>query len=824
MKEQKFKITGMTCSACQMHVENAVKKLNGIESANVNLLANTMDVIFDESKLNTKDIINAVKAAGYGAKEFSREAESYDEPANTAKKQLIWSVIFLIPLMIVAMGHMIGLHIELLENMTVLGICQLVFLIPIIILNRKYFINGFKSLFKLNPNMDALIALGAGISVLYSLYNFIIAAINQMSVMHAMHMGVHYYFESAGMILTFISIGKFLESKSKSKTSSAISNLVKLTPKTAIIEKDGIEVETDTNKIVAGDTVICKNGMSIPVDGRIIDGNCSIDESAITGESIPVDKHNGDNVTGGTVITSGYIKIEAVNTGDDTTLSKIIKLVENATSSKAPIARIADKVASVFVPAVIGIAVLTTIIWLIVGADVGKAISFGIAVLVISCPCALGLATPTAIMVGTGKAAQYGILIKSALALETANKVKTVVLDKTGTITKGTPQVTDVLPYTDENELLSIAYSIENNSEHPLAKAVVDFAKSKSIELLKAENFKSYTGSGISAEINHTVYYSGNYSFIESLGINFDNNSLSELYSDGKTPLIFADNDKVIGVIAVADTIKETSKKAISALNGIGVETVMLTGDNRQTANSIQRLAGIKTAYAQVLPQQKEQVVRQYKNDGAVAMVGDGVNDSPALVTADVGIAIGAGTDIAIDSADIVLMKSDPLDIVTTIQLSRAVLKNIKENLFWAFIYNIICIPLAAGAFYHLLGWQLEPMFGTIAMSLSSICVVSNALRLRRFKPKSVTSYAKQITDYETIVLEKEVFNMKTVSIEGMMCEHCKSSVKSALEALTDKPVSVDLEKNNATIDDSVADDAIRKAISDAGYKVTEIQ
>ncbi|MCH5298211.1 MAG: cadmium-translocating P-type ATPase [Ruminococcus sp.] len=824
MKEQKYNITGMTCSACQMHVENAVRKLDGIMSANVNLLANTMDVKFDESKIDSNTIISAVKSAGYGAKEFSHDSEGYDEPANSAKQQLIWSVVFLIPLMIVAMGHMMGLHIELLDNMTIQGICELVFLIPILILNRKYFINGFKSLFKLNPNMDALIALGAGISVVYSLYNFIIATINQMTVMHAMHMGVHYYFESAGMILTFISIGKFLESKSKSKTSSAISKLVKLTPKTALIEKEGVEVEIDTNNIVAGDVVICKNGMSIPVDGRIVEGDCSIDESAITGESIPVDKHIGDNVTGGTVLTSGYIKIEAVNTGDDTTLSKIIKLVEDATSSKAPIARIADKVAAVFVPVVIAIAIVTTIIWLLVGAEVGQAISFGIAVLVISCPCALGLATPTAIMVGTGKAAQYGILIKSALALETANKVKTVVLDKTGTITKGTPQVTDIIPYINENELLQIAYSIENNSEHPLAKAVVDFAKEKNLEILKTENFKSFTGSGISAEINGSTYYSGNYSFIESLGIKFDNNSLSELYNNGKTPLIFSDKEKVIGVIAVADTIKETSKKAISSLNGIGVDTVMLTGDNKQTANSIQKLAGIKTAYAQVLPHQKEQVVRTFKESGAVAMVGDGVNDSPALVTADVGIAIGAGTDIAIDSADIVLMKSDPLDIVTTIQLSRAVLKNIKENLFWAFIYNVIGIPLAAGAFYHLLGWQLEPMFGTIAMSLSSICVVSNALRLRRFKPKAVTSTAKQIKDYETIVLEKEVLEMKTVLIEGMMCEHCKAHVTKALEALTDQPVNVDLEKGSATIDKSVSDDAIRKAITDAGYTVTGIE
>lgn len=726
MKEQKFNVTGMMCSACQAHVENAVKKLDGIESVNVNLLANTMDACYDENILNNKKIINAVKKAGYSAKEFSRENDEYSENADKTMLQLILSIIFLVPLMFVSMSHMIGINIPLFDNMTTLGIVEFVFLIPILIFNRKYFISGFKSLFKLNPNMDALIALGAGVSVAYSLYNFIIATI------YGIH--VHYYFESAGMILTFITIGKFLESKSKSRTSSAISKLIKLTPKTAIVEKDGIETEVDTSSLKQGDIVICKNGMSIPADGVIIEGNCSVDESAVTGESIPVDKSVGDNVTGGTVMTSGYIKVEAKNTGEDTTLAKIIKLVEDATTSKASIARIADKVAAVFVPAVIGIAIVTTVIWLLVGAEVGTAISFGIAVLVISCPCALGLATPTAIMVGTGKAAQYGILIKSAEALETANKIKTVVLDKTGTITKGEPTVTDVLPYDDSIDLLKIAYALENESEHPLANAVVNYAKENGIKLIRSASFKSYTGSGISAEIEGKKYYSGNYKFIESLGIEFNNNSLSELYNSGKTPLIFADERNVIGVIAVADTIKETSKDAVSALNTMGIEIVMLTGDNEKTAEFIKKTAGIMTAYAQVLPQEKEEIVRKYKSDGVVAMVGDGVNDSPALVSADVGIAIGAGTDIAIDSADIVLMKSDLKDVVTTIKLSKAVLRNIKENLFWAFIYNIICIPLAAGAFYTLLGWQLQPMFGTIAMSLSSICVVSNALRLKRFK------------------------------------------------------------------------------------------
>ena len=752
MVEQKFNITGMMCSACQAHVENAVNQLDGIKSVNVNLLTNTMDTCYDENILNNKRIISAVKKAGYSAKEFSRNND-YNEDSSKTKRQLILSIVFLIPLMFVSMGHMIGVHISFFENMSVFGIAQMILLVPILIFNRKYFINGFKSLFKLNPNMDALIALGAGVSVAYSLYNFIIATIQGLDVMQAESLGIHYYFESAGMILTFITIGKFLESKSKSKTSSAISRLIKLTPKKALIEKNGEEIEVDTSSVKAGDIVICKNGLSIPVDGRIIEGNCSVDESAITGESIPVDKNIGDSVTGGTVVTSGYVKIESVNTGEDTTLSKIIKLVEDATTSKAPISRIADKVAAVFVPAVIGIAIVTTVIWLLVGAELGKAISFGIAVLVISCPCALGLATPTAIMVGTGKAAQYGILIKSAQALETTGKVKTVVLDKTGTITKGEPTVTDVLPYIEEAEFLKTAYALENNSEHPLATAVVDYAKNNGAELTKAERFKSHTGFGISAEIDGVTYYSGNYRYIESVGINFDNNSISELYSSGKTPLIFADNKKVIGVIAVADTIKETSAKAVEQLKTQDIEPVMLTGDNKQTASYIQKSAGIKTAYAQVMPEQKEEVVVKYKADGNVAMVGDGINDSPALVSADVGIAIGAGTDIAIDSADIVLMKSDLLDVVTTVQLSKAVLRNIKENLFWAFIYNVICIPLAAGAFYSLLGWQLQPMFGTIAMSLSSICVVSNALRLRGFKPKTLDISDNTIDDYNTIVL-----------------------------------------------------------------------
>ncbi|MEE3332678.1 MAG: heavy metal translocating P-type ATPase [Ruminococcus sp.] len=818
MKTQKFSITGMTCSACQAHVEKAVNKLNGVDSVCVNLLSNSMEASFDEKKLSNKDIINAVKSAGYGAKEFVREENITDN----AKNNLILSIVFLIPLMFISMSHMLGIHIPALDNMTILGICEAAFLIPILILNRKYFISGFKSLIKLNPNMDALIALGAGISTIYSIYNFVISAMDSLNVSVANQLGIHFYFESAGMILTFISIGKYLESKSKNKTSSAISKLIKLTPKTAVIEINGTEKSVNTSELKPGDIVICKNGLSIPVDGIIIDGSCSIDESAITGESIPVDKATGDTVTGGTTLTSGYIRIKAVNTGENTALAKIIKLVEDATGSKAPIARIADKVAAVFVPTVIAIALITTVIWLIVGAGFDKAVSFGIAVLVISCPCALGLATPTAITVGTGKAAQYGILIKSAEALETANKIKTVILDKTGTVTMGEPKVTDVLEYDDK--LISIAYSIEKQSEHPLAKAVCTYAESKNIKSLDAQGFKSYTGSGVSAEINGETYYAGNYGFIQKKGISFNNNSISELYNKGKTPLLFANRTKVIGIIAVADTIKPTSKDAVSGLRNLGVQSVMLTGDNKQTANYIQKQSGIKTAYAQVLPHQKEQVVRSYKNNGVTAMVGDGINDSPALVTADVGIAIGAGTDIAIDSADIVLMKSDLIDVVTTIELSRAVLKNIKENLFWAFIYNIICIPLAAGAFYTLLGWQMQPMYGTIAMSLSSICVVTNALRLKRFKPKTNLQNDDKISDYTTKTLDDTTYNTKTVDIKGMMCEHCVARVKAALETISETPVIVSLENGNAIIDESVENKLIKKVITDAGYSVIDIR
>lgn len=813
MKTQKFKISGMSCSACSSHIENAVRKLDGIKNANVNLLANTLDVTFNEQLITDELIIKTVISAGYGSEIYNEVAETDDNnESKETKKRLFLSIIFLIPLMFVAMSHMFIIH--LFNNMLIQGIVELIILIPILVLNKKYFVNGFKSLFKLNPNMDSLIALGAGISVLYSIYNMILSAYST---------NVHYYFESAGMILTFITIGKYLESKSKNKTSSAIKELIKLTPKTAIIEINGKETEIETKLIKPDDILICKNGMSIPVDGEIIYGNSSVDESAITGESIPVDKKVGDKVIGGTIVKSGYFKIKAQQTGDNTTLAKIIKLVENATSSKAPIARIADKVASIFVPAVLIIAVITTIIWLLVGAEVSSAISFGVSVLVISCPCALGLATPTAIMVGTGKAAQYGILIKSATSLETAHKIKTVILDKTGTITKGTPEVIEVLPYINKTEFMEIAYSLENNSEHPLSNAVIQYAKENNVKLIETNDFKSYTGFGISGKINEIEYFAGNYLFIKNLNIDYDNNLLNKYYENGQTPLIFATKDKVIGVIIVADTIKESSIEAISKLNSLGIDTIMLTGDNKGTAKSIQKTVGIKTAYAQVLPNQKEEIVKKYMEYGSVAMVGDGINDSPALVTADVGIAIGAGTDIAIDSADIVLMKSDLLDVVTTIQLSKSVLRNIKENLFWAFIYNIIGIPLAAGVFYTLLNWQLQPMFGTIAMSLSSLCVVSNALRLRYFKPKQININKEKPNKYETIILERKEIKMKTIVIEGMMCEHCKARVEQILSELS-KNVTVDLANKTATVDDNTSDKDITDAITNAGYKVIEIK
>lgn len=837
MNKKKFNISGMTCSACSSRVQAATEKLNGVKSASVNLLTNSMIAEYDENTVSCDDIIKAVEHSGYGAslpgEKSTNENSKKLNDSNDEKQRLIWSIVFLVPLMFVSMGHMFGLHLFD-NNIFAQGLTEFLILIPIIALNFKYFRSGFRALFKLNPNMDSLIAIGAGVSIIYSIYS--LYSLGYTAYDHLInaipydshHFMPHFYFEAAGMILTFITIGKYLESRSKSKTSDAIKKLMELAPKIAIVERNGKEFEISTDSIEKNDILIIKNGMSIPVDGVVTYGNGTVDESAITGESVPVDKEINHKVTSGTILSSGYIKMKAQKVGSETTLSQIITLVENATVTKPPIARIADKVAKYFVPIVILIAIITTGIWLFTGSEVSFALSFGISVLVISCPCALGLATPTAIMVGTGKAAQLGILVKSAEALENANKISTVIFDKTGTITKGQPSVTDIIPMNSfsEEELLEYACSIEKLSEHPLAKAVVKYAEERKIKLLTATDFKSETGKGVFATINEKKFYGGNKKLFESLEIDTSSidKTIDKLAQNGKTPLIFSNDSKIIGIIAVADTIKETSKSAISQLNAMGINTVMLTGDNQKTALAIQKQVGIHTAYAQVLPQDKEKIVNEFKSKGKVAMVGDGINDSPALVRADIGIAIGAGTDIAIESADIVLMKSDLLDVVSVVQLGKAVMKNIKENLFWALIYNVIFIPTAAGVFFNWLGWQLNPMYGTIAMSLSSICVVSNALRLKRFKTKNIKTSEINISDFNTIVLNKEEKIMKKVVIEGMMCNHCKTSVEKALNAIEEITATVDLENKTATLTGEVDNDTITKAITDAGYKVIEIK
>lgn len=820
----------MTCSNCSSHVEKAVKGTNGVQSVDVSLLTNSMKVSFDENATTISQIISSVEDAGYSAtlkgKQNDSVAPKKKSDNENILKRLIASAVFLALLMVVSMGTM---FVDIFgSNPVAQGLTEMLLLIPIVVLNKKYFVNGFKSALGLNPNMDTLIAMGATVSILFSLYQLYALSYDVMS--HAMiHSTHHFYFEAAGMILTFITIGKYLESKSKRKTSDAITKLIELAPKTAIVERNGVETEISADEVVVGDIVIVKNGMSVPCDGTIIEGFCSVDESAITGESIPSDKKVGDSLTGGTIVKSGYIKFTAKQIGTDTVLSKIISLVEDASATKAPIARLADRVAKYFVPAVVAIAIITFIVWCILGYEVSTAISFAIAVLVISCPCALGLATPTAIMVGTGKAAQNGILIKSAETLEIAGKLKTIVFDKTGTITYGRPKVTDVkiLDNTNENDFIQLAVSIESLSEHPLAKAVCNY--SSDTKILKADKFENKVGFGISAEIDGVKYFSGNIGYIRDVAKNIgDTDILSENFAkEGKTPLIFATKDNVIGIIAVADEIKNNAHFAINELENLNINTVLLTGDNEFAARDIQKKSGIKTAYARVLPQDKENIVTKFKSSGKVAMIGDGINDSPALASADVGIAIGTGTDIAIEAADAVLMKDDLNDVVTTVKLSRATIKNIKENLFWAFIYNVIFIPIAAGVFFPAFGLRLDPMYATIAMSLSSICVVLNALRLKGFKNKP-TKNSNKITgtsEYKTIVPEnrKDKIIMKKVQIDGMMCDHCKAHITKALNDIDGVTAEVSLATGIAEVKGDVSDEVIKKAIADAGYTVVNI-
>ena len=753
MRKETYDVTGMTCSSCVRHVEKAVEKQPGVKKVTVNLLKNSMVVDYDENKLNQAEIEHAVSDAGYGAKLRSKNADlTKDTEENSAQKEyesykrrLIWSVIFTVPLIYLSMGHMLGWPLPFFflgtTNAITFAFTQFLLLLPVVYLNRSYFINGFKSLFKGTPNMDSLVALGASAALVYGVFTIYKIGIGlefldfKSVSTHVMNL----YFESAGTILTLITLGKTLEAKAKGKTTDAISKLLNLAPKTARVLRDNQEKNVPVEEVKKDDVVIVKAGESIPVDGVIISGSASIDESALTGESLPVDKKEGDKAIGATINRNGYFKMRVTKTGDETVLAQIVKLVDEATSSKAPIANLADRVSGVFVPIVIGIAFIAAIIWLLLGSTFEFALSIGISVLVISCPCALGLATPTAIMVGTGQGAINGILFKSAKALETTHELQTIVFDKTGTITEGKPVVTDIFPLQNtENDLLQIAASLESLSEHPLAQAITTSAKEKNLSFLEVEKFTQVAGQGIRGIIDGKKILAGNLKMmnenqIETTSANFLDNSPN----GGKTTLYFAQDNRLIGIIRVADVIKDTSKEAIEELNQMGLQTIMLTGDNETTARSIAKKAGIRNVIAEVLPADKEHEIQKLQNQGQkVAMVGDGINDAPALARADVGIAIGAGTDIAIDSADVVLMKSQLTEVSTAIKLSKATIKNIKENLFWAFIYNIIGIPIAAGIFYPAFGFKLSPMIGALAMSLSSVFVVTNALRLRFFSAR----------------------------------------------------------------------------------------
>ncbi len=840
----------MTCSACSAHVEKSVCKLEGIAAVNVNLLQNSMTVEYDEAVLKTDDIIHAVESGGYGAfPQGAKQADAASEaPRNVAaeemhsmKKRLIASFCFLIPLFYISMGHMMGAPLPAVllgnENIMSFALTQLLLTTPVLIINKKYFTVGFKALWNRAPNMDSLIALGSSASYLYSIFAIYAMGwhLGRGNIMQAHHYSMELYFESAAMILTLITVGKYMETRSKGKTSEAISKLMDLAPKMATVLRNGNETEIPVEQVIAGDIVIVRPGQSIPVDGRLLEGFSAVDESAITGESIPVEKQPGDTVIGATVNKSGYFKMEATRVGNDTTLSQIITLVEEAGASKAPIAKLADKVSGVFVPVVICIAVLAAIVWLVLGQPFAFALSIGIAVLVISCPCALGLATPTAIMVGTGKSAEYGVLIKSAESLEIAHQVNAVVLDKTGTLTEGKPVVTDVLPASGvlRNPFLRAAASLESLSEHPLAEAIVLYAKGMEIEPDAAQNLRATAGQGIEADVSGKKIFGGNLKMMQERGIDLGGfaEKAETLAAEGKTPLFFAEENKLLGVLALADTLKPTSKAAVDAFHRMGVDVVMLTGDNKRTADAIAGKLGIR-AVAEVLPQDKEQEVRRLQEEGKkVAMIGDGINDAPALTRADVGIAIGAGTDVAMESADIILMKSDLMDAVTAIQLSHATIRNIKQNLFWAFFYNVLGIPLAAGVFYHALEWKLNPMFAAAAMSFSSAFVVGNALRLKLFKPENTGAPEhKMITETHLSNkndTNKEAINMKKVlKIEGMMCGHCTGRVEKALNEMDGVTATVSLEGKSAdvTLSKDISDDALIKTVADAGYEVVDIQ
>lgn len=853
-----FDVTGMSCAACQVRVEKSVAKLDGVKSVSVNLLKNSMDVDYDESRLSEDGIVQAVENAGYGALPKKAEArmemkaprrDIAKEEYGKMKKRLFSSIVFTVPLFYISMGHMMGWPLPSFllgpENSMVFALTLFLLVIPVAIINRKFFVGGFKSLFHLAPNMDSLIAMGSGAAIVYGIYALyrISWALGHGDLSEAHAFAMDLYFESAGMILTLITLGKTLEAKAKGRTSDAITKLMNLAPKKALVIRDGREVEIDTEELRTGDVAIVKAGSSIPADGTLIEGSGAVDESAITGESIPVDKVPGDKLTGATVLSSGYLRMRVDSVGEDTALQKIIRLVDEATSSKAPIAKLADKVSGVFVPIVIAIAVISAIAWLIAGESFEFALSIAISVLVISCPCALGLATPTAIMVGTGRGASSGILIKSAEALETLHSIKTVVFDKTGTITEGKPAVTDVITTgrLSHERLLSLAASVEKLSGHPLGNAIVKCAEDEHVKILPASSFSTAEGRGVRAMIDGLWIEGGNRKILKVFPDELKKEE-ERLADEGKTPLFFTQDGVLIGIIALSDMVKATTKSAVDELRRMGVKTVMLTGDNKRTASAIQKEAGLDAFIAEVLPEDKESEVRKMQKRGEkVAMVGDGINDAPALARSDAGIAIGAGTDVAIESADIVLMRSDPEDVPRALELGKATIKNIKENLFWALFYNAICIPVAAGVLYPAFGMKLSPMLGAAAMSFSSIFVVFNALRLRLFRfrdqgNKEGRNSEKRACEFGSIELkdnndelssEGEGIMVKTVNIEGMMCQHCVKHVHDALSAVKGvKSADVSLESKNAKVecDSSVSDDSLKAAVKEAGYEVTGIE
>lgn len=858
MKNEKFTITGMTCAACQANITRNVGKLEGVKEVNVSLLANQMTVAYEEDKTDAQTIIHAVTEIGYGAsgtgteaqkdsgfgKEWQNRREMTEENQKEMKRRLVTSAVILIPLMYVAMGPMMSLPVPGflvgMENSLISALTQLLLTIPVMIINRHFYQSGFKALVKKAPNMDSLVAIGSAAAFVYGVFSMYRMAYGfghgDMDLVH--QYGHELYFESCAMILTLITVGKYLEARSKAKTSDALRKLVDLAPKTAVVLRDGSEQVIPAENVAAGDIVVIKPGGSIPVDGVVTEGHGYVDQAAITGESVPVEKKAGDEVISATINKNGSFRFRASRVGDDTTLAQIIRLVDEAGNTKAPIARLADRVSGVFVPAVILIAILTAIVWLIACQSFEFALSNAIAVLVISCPCALGLATPVAIMVGTGKAAEYGILIKSAVSLETLHSIDTVVLDKTGTITVGHPTVTDVILWNKKStreEFLAEAAAVEAGSEHPLAVAVVEKAAQEGLILPRAEAFDSLAGRGVSAVVKGKRYLAGNMAFLQENGLLKQpklqkqvQEQVDGLASEGKTPLLFACDEELEGMIAVADTVRETSKAALKQFKEAGLKVVMLTGDNRITAEAIRKNLDIEEAISEVMPTQKESCIRQLQEKGhKVAMVGDGINDAPALTRADVGIAIGAGTDIAIDSADVVLMKDSLADVVTAIDLSKSVIRNIRMNLFWAFFYNVCGIPVAAGLLYPVFGIRLSPMIGAAAMSLSSVCVVTNALRLRFFKGRTVPSDKVSVEQKETgngIKMpsgkgEKEM--EKVIEVEGMMCAHCQMHVQKALAAVEGvSEAAVDLEAKKAVVklSQEVAGEILMKAVEDAGY------